>query len=145
MGVSDYKMYYGLLESKLFIILIKYISLERSESQDSNFFFFFFDRQCLERNVYICDRKNASKEFGWHPVAICGIIPRQNCIGTSIYLCMYVCMYVCIYFYLFIYLFIFIISACMYACMYRCISINYNVVEKFIYFSNSTQIVKLVY
>ncbi len=28
---------------------------------------------------------------------------------------------------------------------YRCISINYNVVEKFIYFSNSTQIVKLVY
>ncbi len=29
--------------------------------------------------------------------------------------------------------------------MYRCIAINYNVVEKFIYFSNSTQIVKLVY
>ncbi len=28
---------------------------------------------------------------------------------------------------------------------YRCISIKYNVVEKFIYFSNSTQIVKLVY
>ncbi len=28
---------------------------------------------------------------------------------------------------------------------YRCISINLNVVEKFIYFSNSTQIVKLVY
>ncbi len=28
---------------------------------------------------------------------------------------------------------------------YRCISINYNVVEKLIYFSNSTQIVKLVY
>ncbi len=33
-GVSYYKMYYGLLESKLFIILTKYISLERSESQD---------------------------------------------------------------------------------------------------------------
>ncbi len=29
--------------------------------------------------------------------------------------------------------------------LYRCISINYNVVEKFIYFSNSTQIVQLVY
>ncbi len=36
-GVSYYKMYYGLLESKLFIILTKYISLERSESQDSIF------------------------------------------------------------------------------------------------------------
>ncbi len=29
--------------------------------------------------------------------------------------------------------------------LYRCISKNLNVVEKFIYFSNSTQIVKLVY
>ncbi len=29
--------------------------------------------------------------------------------------------------------------------IYRCISINLNVVEKFIYFCNSTQIVKLVY
>ncbi len=28
---------------------------------------------------------------------------------------------------------------------YRLISINFNVVEKFIYFSNSTQIVNLVY
>ncbi len=36
-AVSYYKMYYGLLESKLFIILTKYISLERSESQDSIF------------------------------------------------------------------------------------------------------------
>ncbi len=36
-GVSHYKRYYGLLESKLFIILAKYISLERSESQDSIF------------------------------------------------------------------------------------------------------------
>ncbi len=44
MGVSDYKMYYGLLESIFFIILTKYISLERSESQDSNLFFIFFDR-----------------------------------------------------------------------------------------------------
>ncbi len=36
-GVSYYKMYYGLLESNLFIISVKYISLERSESQDSIF------------------------------------------------------------------------------------------------------------
>ncbi len=36
-GVSYYKMYYVLLGSKLFIILTKYISLERSESQDSMF------------------------------------------------------------------------------------------------------------
>ncbi len=36
-AVSYHKMYYGLLESKLFIILMKYISLERSESQDSIF------------------------------------------------------------------------------------------------------------
>ncbi len=38
-------MYYGLLESKLFIILTKYISLERSESQDS----IFCDRSNIER------------------------------------------------------------------------------------------------
>ncbi len=30
-------MYYGLIESQLFIILTKYISLERSESQDTIF------------------------------------------------------------------------------------------------------------
>ncbi len=30
-------MYYGLLESKLFIILTNYISLESSESQDAIF------------------------------------------------------------------------------------------------------------
>ncbi len=36
-AVSYYKMYYGLLGSKHFIILTKYISLERSESQDSIF------------------------------------------------------------------------------------------------------------
>ncbi len=33
--VSYYTMYYGLLESQLFIILTKYISSERSDSQDS--------------------------------------------------------------------------------------------------------------
>ncbi len=31
------------------------------------------------------------------------------------------------------------------SCLYRCISSNKNVAEKFIYFSNSTQIVKFVY
>ncbi len=37
MGGVIFQMYYGLLESQLFIILTKYISLERSESQDSIF------------------------------------------------------------------------------------------------------------
>ncbi len=36
-AVSYYKIYYGLLETNLFRILTKYISLERSESQDSIF------------------------------------------------------------------------------------------------------------
>ncbi len=40
-------MYYGLLESKLFIILTKYISLERSESRDS----IFGDRCNIEREI----------------------------------------------------------------------------------------------
>ncbi len=35
MGGVIFQMYYGLLESKLFIIVTKYISLKRSESQDS--------------------------------------------------------------------------------------------------------------
>ncbi len=35
--MSNYKKYYSLLESECFIILTKYISLERSESQDSIF------------------------------------------------------------------------------------------------------------
>ncbi len=35
--------------------------------------------------------------------------------------------------------------SCFQTLTYRCFSINYNVVERFIYFSNSTQIVKLVY
>ncbi len=37
MGGVISQMYYGLIESQLFIILTKYISLERSESQDSIF------------------------------------------------------------------------------------------------------------
>ncbi len=37
MGGVIFQRYYGLIESQLFIILTKYISLERSESQDSIF------------------------------------------------------------------------------------------------------------
>ncbi len=37
MGGVIFQMFYGLIESQLFIILTKYISLERSESQDSIF------------------------------------------------------------------------------------------------------------
>ncbi len=40
-------MYYGLIESQLFIILTKYISLERYESQDSVF----------------CDKSNSGREI----------------------------------------------------------------------------------
>ncbi len=50
-AVSYYKMYYGLLESKLFIILTKYISLERSESQDSIFGWLFCYRCNIEREI----------------------------------------------------------------------------------------------
>ncbi len=41
-------MYYGLIESQLFIILTKYISLERSESQDS---------------ISFCDKSNSGREI----------------------------------------------------------------------------------
>ncbi len=54
--VSYYTMYYGLLESKLFIILTKYISSERSESQDS-----IFGGEYWPRNLDICDRKMHQK------------------------------------------------------------------------------------
>ncbi len=37
MGGVIFQIYYGLIESKLFIILTKYMSSERSESQDSIF------------------------------------------------------------------------------------------------------------
>ncbi len=36
-GGVIFRMYYGLIEAQLLIILTKYISLERSESQDSIF------------------------------------------------------------------------------------------------------------
>ncbi len=56
-GVSYYKMYYGLLESKLSIILAKYISLERSVSRFHiwwNFvigYLVFFYRYNIEREI----------------------------------------------------------------------------------------------
>ncbi len=60
-GVSYYKMYYGLLESKLFIILTKCISLERSESQDSIFCY----RCNIEREIdrFVTEMHN-KKNYG---------------------------------------------------------------------------------
>ncbi len=31
-----------------------------------------------------CIKKN-SMRFEWHPVAVCGITPKQNCVVTSIF------------------------------------------------------------
>ncbi len=62
-GVSYYKMYYGVLESKFFIILTKYISLERSES------YFVIDvilREKLIGFVTEMHKKN-QMEYGWQP------------------------------------------------------------------------------
>ncbi len=90
-GVSYYKMYYGLLESKRFIILTKYISLERSESQDSIFgSYFVIDVIVREKLIdlwqkCIKNKKQNSMEFDCHPVAVFGITPKQNCIWTSIF------------------------------------------------------------
>ncbi len=40
-----------------------------------------------------CDRSNTERKslqklngFGWHPVAVCGMTPKQNCTVTSIFL-----------------------------------------------------------
>ncbi len=60
-GVSYYKMYYGLLESKLFIILSKYISLERSESQDSIFCY----RCNIEREIDRFVTEMHQKKIQW--------------------------------------------------------------------------------
>ncbi len=52
--------------------MTKYISLERSESQDS----IFGDITNIEREIHTFVTENAYKislEFGWHLVAICGI------------------------------------------------------------------------
>ncbi len=81
-AVSYYKMHYGLLESKRFIILTKYISLERSESQDSICRGYFVIGVILREKLIDLWQK---MEFGWHPVAVCGITPKQNCIWTSIF------------------------------------------------------------
>ncbi len=58
--MSYYTMHYGLLESKLFIILTKYISPEWSDSQDSIFGGLFVIGVILTetfRHLDICDRK----------------------------------------------------------------------------------------
>ena len=73
--VSYYKMHFGLLESKLFIILATNISLERSESRDSIFGGYFeywskIDSKSREKFI-----KQNSKEFWWLPVAVCGMTP----------------------------------------------------------------------
>ncbi len=77
-------MYYGLLESKLFIILMKYISLERSESHDSIFGWLFCYRCNIEREIdrFVTElhKKIIQWEFQWHPVAVFGITPKQNCV-----------------------------------------------------------------
>ncbi len=49
--MSYYTMHYGLLESKLFIILTKYILPERSDSQDSIFGGSFCDRSNINREI----------------------------------------------------------------------------------------------
>ncbi len=76
--VSYYTMYYGLLESKLFIILTKYISSERSDSQDSIFGGLVVIGVILTekfRHLWLKMHQKNSMEFGWHPVAVCGMTP----------------------------------------------------------------------
>ncbi len=71
-----------LLESKLFIILTKYISLERSESQDCIFGgYFVIDVILREKLIDLWQKciKNPA------PVAVCGITLKQNYIWTSIF------------------------------------------------------------
>ncbi len=62
-GASFYKMYYGLLESKLFIISTKYISLERSESQDSIFGDFVMEVILREKKYTFVTEKIALKNI----------------------------------------------------------------------------------
>ncbi len=61
--VSYYTMHYGLLESKLYIILTKYISPERSDSQDSIFGGLFVIGVILTEKFRHLWQKNASKKF----------------------------------------------------------------------------------
>ncbi len=71
--MSYYTMYYGRLESKPFIILTIYISLERSDSQDSIFGGLFVIGVISTEKFRL---KYASIKFNgvWmHPVAVCGM------------------------------------------------------------------------
>ncbi len=95
MGGVIFQMYYGLIESKLFIILTNHISLERPDSQDFIFgysqhsIFPYFEIGAIMREKCIHLRqKKMHKQimgFGWHPVAVYGIMPKQNCIVTYIF------------------------------------------------------------
>ncbi len=80
MGGVIFQMYYGLIESQLFIILTKYISLERSESQDSIFCYRCNIEREIDRFVTAMHKKDNSMEFQWHPVAVFSITSKQNCI-----------------------------------------------------------------
>ncbi len=53
MGGVIFQMYYGLIESQLFIILTKYISLERSESESES----------ESGSESFCDKSNSGREI----------------------------------------------------------------------------------
>ncbi len=68
--MSYYTIYYALLESKLFIILTKYILSERSDSRDSIFGGLFVIGVILTK--YLSKKLNVV----WrHPVAVYGMTP----------------------------------------------------------------------
>ncbi len=60
-GGVIFQMYYGLIESQLFIILTKYISLERSESQDS----IFGDKSNSGREIDTFVKEKCIKKIQW--------------------------------------------------------------------------------
>ncbi len=60
MGGVIFQMYYGLIESQLFIILTKYISLERSESQDS-----FCDKSNIGREIDTFVTEKCIQKIKW--------------------------------------------------------------------------------
>ncbi len=57
MGGVIFQMYYGLIESKLLIILTKHMPSERSESHDSIFGGYFCDRSNTEREITFVTEK----------------------------------------------------------------------------------------
>ncbi len=79
MGVSFYKMYYGLLESKLFIILTNRYCWRGLSLKIT--YLVFCDRSNIERKNYtfVTDKLhkkiNESMEFEWRPVASFCITP----------------------------------------------------------------------